>query len=414
MTISKRFKRGAALTAAVALMTASLAACGGKSDSEGDDGADGGVTTLEVWDYLGQGVSNDAMVKAVADFESKNKDIKIKRTSFAFADLATSIVQGGVGGSLPDVAIVDVVDTQNFAALTLLMDVTSDFSGKKDMFHEGPWSSTQLDGKTYALPLNSNNLALYYNKEMFKEAGVEVPTTWDELKATAKKLTNADHTGIAISAVKSEQGTFQVLPFVWQTGGDLDNYATSGAEALTYLKGLIDDGSMSSAVTNYSQEDARTQFITGKTAMMVNGPWELANLKDSDIDFGVAMLPGGKEKATGLGGENIVAFGTSKNAEAAKKFMDYMAMGDGSKIYLDTSGQLAARSDLAGKLALSSDENMKVFEEQMQYTHARAYGGEYNKISEAIQLSIQEALTGAKSPEDAAKTAADTIKPLLP
>ena len=57
---------------------------------------------------------------------------------------------------------------------------------------------------------------------------------------------------------------------------------------------------------------------------------------------------------------------------------------------------------------------MKVFEEQMQYTHARAYGGEYNKISEAIQLSIQEALTGAKSPEDAAKTAADTIKPLLP
>ncbi|WP_461020994.1 sugar ABC transporter substrate-binding protein, partial [Trueperella pyogenes] len=196
--------------------------------------------------------------------------------------------------------------------------------------------------------------------------------------------------------------------------GDLKNYDKSGAEALTYLKRLIDDGVMSSSVTNYTQEDARTQFVTENVAMMINGPWELQNLKAENIDFGVAMLPKGAESATGLGGENILAFAGSKHPEEAKKFMEFMALGQGTKTYLDKSGQLTARKDLSGALETSKDENMAVFETQMEYARARAYGGEYNKISEAIQISIQAALTGSSSPEDAAKTAADTIKPLLP
>ncbi|MGV4325112.1 sugar ABC transporter substrate-binding protein [Trueperella pyogenes] len=354
------------------------------------------------------------MEASVAAFEKANPNIKIKRTSFAYADLSTSIVQGGIGGSLPDVAIADVVDTQNFASLTLLMDVTDNFAEKSNEFFDGPWSSTQFNGKTVALPLNSNNLALYYNKAMFKEAGVEVPTTWQELHDTGKVLARDGKSALAISAIKSEQGSFQVLPFVWQTGGDLKNYDKSGAEALTYLKRLIDDGVMSSSVTNYTQEDARTQFVTENVAMMINGPWELQNLKAENIDFGVAMLPKGAESATGLGGENILAFAGSKHPEEAKKFIEFMALGHGTKTYLDKSGQLTARKDLSGALETSKDENMAVFEAQMEYARARAYGGEYNKISEAIQISIQAALTGSSSPEDAAKTAADAIKPLLP
>ncbi|MFY9262828.1 MAG: sugar ABC transporter substrate-binding protein [Actinomycetaceae bacterium] len=411
----KKYTRVAAFIGAAALVGASLTACGGDDGGKDASGGDSGdVVTIQVWDYLGQGVSNDAMEAAVAAFEEANPNIKVERTSFAFADLATSIVQGGVGGSLPDVAIVDIVDTQNFASLTLLMDVTEKFGDQGDKFYEGPWSSTQFDGQTVALPLNSNNLALYYNKAMFEEAGVDVPTTWDELYDVGMELSGDGKNALALSAIKSEQGTFQVLPFVWQTGGDLDNYAESGAEALTYLKKLIDDGVVSSAVTNYTQEDARTQFVTENVAMMINGPWELQNLQAEDIDFGVAMLPKGEINATGLGGENIVAFAGSAHPEEAQLFMEFMALGEGAEIYLNASGQLSARADLAGQLEVSNDENMKVFEEQMQYTHARAYGGEYNKISEAIQISIQSALTGAATPEEAAATAAETITPLLP
>jgi len=397
------------------VMALGLAACSGtKTDSADSGSASGGQVTVEMWDYLSGETANDSINAAIAEFEKANPDIKVKRTTFAFADLSKSILQGSVGGQVPDVAVVDVVDNQNFASLGMLKDLSNDGINKSDFF-EGPWSSVVYEGKTYGIPLNSNNLALYYNKQMLKDAGVEVPTDWASLKEVAKKTTKGDVKGIAISAVKSESATFQVLPFVWQTGGDLKDYATSGATALAYLRGLIDDGSMSEAVTNYTQEDARTQFITGKSAMMINGPWELATLtKDAQFDWDVAPLPKDKRAATSMGGENVVVMNGAKQSDAAVKLAKYLTSAEGAKIYCDGSGQLSSRPDLKGKLKLSEDAKNKVFESQLADAHARAYGKDYPKISEAIQLSMQEALTGASTPEAAAKKAADSINPLLP
>ncbi|MBF0962784.1 MAG: extracellular solute-binding protein [Actinomyces sp.] len=411
---SKRAMRGIAFFGA-GVMALGLAACSGtKTDSADSGSASGGQVTVEMWDYLSGETANDSINAAIAEFEKANPDIKVKRTTFAFADLSKSILQGSVGGQVPDVAVVDVVDNQNFASLGMLKDLSNDGINKSDFF-EGPWSSVVYEGKTYGIPLNSNNLALYYNKQMLKDAGVEVPTDWASLKEVAKKTTKGDVKGIAISAVKSESATFQVLPFVWQTGGDLKDYATSGATALAYLRGLIDDGSMSEAVTNYTQEDARTQFITGKSAMMINGPWELATLtKDAQFDWDVAPLPKDKRAATSMGGENVVVMNGAKQSAAAVKLAKYLTSAEGAKIYCDGSGQLSSRPDLQGKLKLSNDAKLKVFESQLADAHARAYGKDYPKISEAIQLSMQEALTGASTPEAAAKKAADTITPLLP
>lgn len=410
--ISTKRGRLSALGASVLSFALILSACSGASPDPGA-ASDGGTVTIEMWDYLGQGVSNTAMEAAVAAFEKANPGYEVKRTSFAYGDLAKSIVQGGVGGAVPDLAVVDVVDNQNFAALGLVKDLTETEGSRSGEFHPGPWTSTQMDGKTYGLPLNSNNLGLYYNKALLDEAGVAVPTTWEELSAAAKATANGDVSGLAISAVKNEQGTFQFLPFVWQTGGDLEDYATSGAEALSFLKGMIDEGSVSSAVTNYSQEDARTQFTAGKVAMMMNGPWELQNLADVPFEWGVAPLPKGKEAATGLGGENVVVLQEGKQADAAVKLAEFLTSAEGAKIYCDESGQLSARPDLAGKLKLSSDDKLKVFEDQLAVAHARAYGKQYAKVSEAVQLSMQEALTGASTPEEAAKKAAGTIAALL-
>ena len=411
---SKRAMRGIAFFGA-GVMALGLAACSGtKTDSADSGSASGGQVTVEMWDYLSGETANDSINAAIAEFEKANPDIKIKRTTFAFADLSKSILQGSVGGQVPDVAVVDVVDNQNFASLGMLKDLSNDGINKSDFF-EGPWSSVVYEGKTYGIPLNSNNLALYYNKQMLKDAGVEVPTDWASLKEVAKKTTKGDVKGIAISAVKSESATFQVLPFVWQTGGDLKDYATSGATALAYLRGLIDDGSMSEAVTNYTQEDARTQFITGKSAMMINGPWELATLtKDAQFDWDVAPLPKDKRAATSMGGENVVVMNGAKQSDAAVKLAKFLTSAEGAKIYCDGSGQLSSRPDLQGKLKLSNDAKLKVFESQLADAHARAYGKDYPKISEAIQLSMQEALTGASTPEAAAKKAADSINPLLP
>lgn len=406
--------RWATLGASALTLTLTLGACSGMHSShESSAGAEGGRVTIDMWDYLGQGSSNTAMEAAVAAFENAHPEYEVKRTSFAYGDLAQSIIQGGVGGAVPDLAVVDVVDNQNFAALGLLKDMTQTEGGRADEFHPGPWASTQMDGKTYGLPLNSNNLALYYNKTLLDDAGVTVPTNWEELRAAATTLAQHGVSGLAISAIKNEQGTFQFLPFVWQSGGDLDDYATSGAQALSFIKAMIDEGAMSAAVTNYSQEDVRTQFTAGKVAMMMNGPWELQNITDVPFEWGVAPLPKGKKAATGLGGENVVVLNDGKNADAAVKLAEFLTGAEGARIYCNESGQLSARPDLAGKLTLSADEKLKVFEDQLSVAHARAYGKQYAKVSDAVQLSMQEALTGVLTPKDAAAKAADALTPLL-
>lgn len=82
-------------------------------DGFGDSGsASGGQVTVEMWDYLSGETANDSINAAIAEFEKANPDIKVKRTTFAFADLSKSILQGSVGGQVPDVAVVDVSTTR--------------------------------------------------------------------------------------------------------------------------------------------------------------------------------------------------------------------------------------------------------------------------------------------------------------
>ena len=144
---SKRAMRGIAFFGA-GVMALGLAACSGaKTDSADSGSASGGQVTVEMWDYLSGETANDSINASIAEFEKANPDIKVKRTTFAFADLSKSILQGSVGGQVPDVAVVDVVDNQNFASLGMLKDLSNDGINKSDFF-DGPWSSVEFDGKT--------------------------------------------------------------------------------------------------------------------------------------------------------------------------------------------------------------------------------------------------------------------------
>src|SRR4029450_10984194 len=89
-----------------------------------------------------------------------------------------------------------------------------------DKYFKGPWDSTMYQGKNYGIPDNSNCLVLWYNTAFTDPAKAPPPPNWDELKSAAKALTQGDRYGLAVSGVKSEEGTFQWLPFLWEAGAD--------------------------------------------------------------------------------------------------------------------------------------------------------------------------------------------------
>lgn len=400
-----------------------IAACSSSSTSSNDNGSSDsnsneGKVQITWWDYNAPEATQQAINDIIAAYEKENPNVDIVRTYVPFADLKNKLLMGTAAGELPDIVAIDNPDHQAFSAAGVFADITKEVEewGEADQYFEGPMSSTMYDGKNYGIPNSSNNLALYYNADMLKEAGIEPPQNWDELMVAAEKLTKEGVYGIAVSAIKTEQGTFQFLPFVWQQGSDLDNFNSQGTiDAINLWKELVDKGYMSKEVIAQDQEATAVQFATGKVAMMVNGTWQIPFLeKEAKVNWSVTTLPAGKEGSTILGGENWAITESSKNKEIAWDIVKFIQKEEHLKNYLQTAGRLPSRKDVIQDPFWQNDEHLKTFADAMEVAKARAYGPDYPKISETVQEMIQQVLTGAKSSEDAVKEADEKIKPLLP
>lgn len=399
-----------------------LAACSSTStsnDSGNETGSkDGEKVKITWWDYNAPEATQQAINEIITAYEKENPNVDIERTYVPFADLKNKLLMGTAAGELPDIVAIDNPDHQAFSAAGVFADITKEVEewGEAEQYFEGPFSSTMYKGKNYGIPNSSNNLALYYNADLLKEAGIEPPTNWEELKEAAKKLTKDGVYGLSVSAVKTEQGTFQFLPFVWQQGSDLDKFNSEGTlDAINLWKEFVDKGYMSKEVIAQDQEAIAIQFATGKVAMMVNGTWQIPFLeKEAKVNWDITTLPVGKEGGTILGGENWAITAGTKHKDIAWDIIKFIQQKEQLQKYLETAGRLPSRKDVIQDPYWQDNKHLKTFADGMEVAKARAYGSNYPKISEAVQEMIQQVLTGAKSAEDAVKEADAKIKPLLP
>jgi multiple sugar transport system substrate-binding protein len=414
--LTRRRFLGAAGAVATAAFLPGLAACG-DDDESGGGASDGGKVTLTQWDYY-----NDANEKAVLDrnarYQKANPNVTIERTGQPFAQLKQKLLQGATAGELPDIVVIDNPDHSSFAALGVLADITDRVGewGQESAYFEGPFASTKYQDRCYGIPDNSNCLALWANTALLKRAGVEVPTDWDALKAAAAELTAGKTKGLAVSAVKSEEGTFQWLPFLWMTGEDLPSLDSEGGRAaLSLWVDLVQAGQMSEGIVNWDQQAVLGQFQNERAALMVNGPWQIPVIQDEspDLKWEVSTLPEESQGASVLGGENLAITKASKNVDAAWEFLVWSQEPDNLLRYNTIAGKIPSRTDVADNERWTGDPALKVFTEQLQVAKPRAYGPKYPEISAAVQEMLQAALTGSAEVDEAITTAAGKITPLL-
>lgn len=401
------FLRAAGAGAAGLGLGSALAGCGSDKQS--------GTVTLTWWDYFTLDNFQPAFTRLVKDIEAQVPGVRIERRTFPFADLERQITLGAVSGDLPDIAIVDNVSMNSLAGSGLLADLTERVEdwGQADQYYKGPWDGCQVDGKSLGIPNNSNCLALYYNTRMLDSAGVKPPTTWDQLADTAQRLTSGERFGLAMSAIRTEEGVFQFLPFLWQAGGDLDTFATYGATALAFLDDLVAKGSLSEQCVGWTQQDVNTRFVNGRAAMQINGPWQLPTIKKTDVEYGVVALPRDRESATCLGGENWVVMASSDHQDKAWEVLEYTQRPSVLVPYLVTVGNLPARKDLADTGTWASDPALRLFLSQLPVARPRQYGPGYADASQAVAEAEQSVLTGTASPSAVAKTTATKLDKAL-
>ena len=380
------------------------------SDKESTEAAEtsGGAEAVTIWYYWETEGHQVALDQVIQEYNASQDQYEVTAKYVPFADFKKQLSIGASADELPDIAILDSPDHASYVEMGIFEDLTGKFDVSS--YYEGTVNSCTVDGKLYGVPFGVNCLALYYNEDMLEAAGCEVPTTWDELKETAKKLTGDNVTGLALCSVQNEEGTFNFVPWLWSTGAtsyDIDN--ENGIRALTFIQGLIEEGVMSKECINWTQGDVMNQFISGNVAMMENGPWQIPTMQAEapDLNWNVTLIPKDAEYSSVLGGENYAVI-NGRNVEGALDFLTYATSEEKVKFMMDKFGYISADKTIAEN-QFEADSPYQPFVEELNYAMPRGPLAEWPSVSDAISLAFNQVITGTATPEEAAAQAQSTI-----
>lgn len=374
--------------------------------------------TVEFWSYVP--LDNPGLYPYINKFNQSQNKIKIEAKFIPFAELKRQLTVAMAGGTPPDCVLVDNPDYAAYIAMGAFEVLDEKIArweyGQKD-FYPGPWQSCRWEGKQYGIPFETNTLVLFYNVDLFKAAGLDPekpPKTWEQLTDYAATLTKGGVFGLSVCAVASEEGTFQWLPFLQQSGGDIFHLDSPEAiEALQLWVGWMKKGYVSKEIVTMDQwSGVRPQFQNGQAAMMVNGPWCVKPIRDEvpNLNWRVAPLPGRKKQASAMGGVDIGII-KGGNADAAWQFIEWLYKPDRIADFWQAFGTLPLMPKVAESAPYwKGDPVFDVLLEQMKYAAPRGPHPKWPQISTAIYNALQEALTGVKTPEKALQDAAKRVK----
>lgn len=310
-------------TRALACVSLLTALVGGTAPSQAQQAP---KTKLIVWG-LQSGAETAGLDAQVAEFEKRNPDIDVSLLSLGAGGMnPQKLLTSIVGGAPPDLINQDRFTIGDWASRDAFEPLDKFLAAEKGQkspikasdFYTAAWNESLYKGHAYAIPTDIDDRVLYYNRKVFREAGLDPnkpPRTWEELKEYAKKLTKMrkDGTFERIGFIPNYGNSWLYL-YSWQNGGDflspdgrkctLDNPQSVGA--LQYMTDMYDALGGYDKVNIFQsgfQGAEQDPFFTGKIAMVINGSWNLGGIARyaPDLDFGVAPAPVPEARLKGEG-----------------------------------------------------------------------------------------------------------------
>jgi multiple sugar transport system substrate-binding protein len=364
-------------------------------------------TTITEWDYFAADPQNTAWADILAGC-SESTGIQIDRQAVPRDELIQRVLLGAQQGQLPAVLMIDNPDLQQVAETGALVPLT-DYGVSLDGLYANILDAGSYQETVYGIAPGINGMALFFNTEVLAAAGLEPPTTWDEVKSVAAAVTTPDRYGLAFSAPGNEEGTWQFLPWFWGAGADLSKLDSPEAvSALQFWVDLVNSGSASQSVVQWTQGDVNDQFLAGTAAMQQNGVWNLPALDAASVPYDVVPIPqpGGGAAPGPMGGEVLTIPKTDDATQTAAGQLVNCLLGDDSmRRWAELQGYIPARESLAQAIA-TERPNMAAFVEAAAAERSRPgppanLGPRYGQVSQALWTAVQEALSGAKTPQQA-------------
>lgn len=378
--IARRSTRSRVAAGVVAAgLVLGLAACGGSDDettppaaSVGPEGVDDG-STLTLWTRA----PLEKQANLLVDAYNASHENQVELTVVPNDDYVAKVGAAAGSDGLPDLFAADIVYVPNWVKQGLFQDITANIDGLdfKDEINKGHLSAGTAEGKEYVLPFVLDLSMLFWNKELFAEAGLDpekAPTTLQEYADAAKAIQALDKPDVYGTATGLNCGgclVFTWFPSIWASGDEVMN--EDGTESLLNgdsAKAVYDtfqDLWASGAVLPSSKDEAGPTWTAGFTEGKVGLMFYPATLLSSTpFDAGVAGIPGVDGGAsTFVGGDGIGVSKDSKKAAQAWNFLNWMMSEDAQVEVLAKNNDVVSRGDLANNEYAAKDPRLVTINE---------------------------------------------------
>lgn len=382
---------------------------------------------------LGNPAFNQAYEEVVAAFEVAHPHIKINMQSMHWAHeyelrLRTELA----AGNHPDIMAIDSPNLALYANAGSLLSIDSYMkeTGTIEDIPKGLLNGLTYEGEIFLAPIVEPGIALYYNKNLFREAGIPFPSedpnnplTWDEVLEIAKEISNPEQGVYGLDPAQGfgdgEAPAYFKLPILWQFGAEVlspdaataEGYLNSkeALEALQFYQDLYHKHRVAAV------ELPPALFETDKLAMTILGSWHLSELQnhpgfDLGEDFGIAPLPKAKFQVAPNGGWALGISAKTNYPDEAWEFVEFVTGYEGSKRFVEITGDLPARYSVAKDFPELNEYPKNIFVQQGQnFSKNRPVTPAYPIISEAIKELFEDVGFSGKDVKASAKEAVEKI-----
>lgn len=412
--MKKQFK-WASLMLFLLAVTMVVSACGSnsKGNNEGSKPETEGkseVTNILFWSPF-SGSDGPFMKKIVDKYNSSQDQYKVEFVIHPSGEYYKQVdIALSSSKDRPDVMIMHVDKVPTYASknqLQTMETLATAASIAKEDYAAAPIDYATIDGKWYSIPLDIHPLVMYYNKDLFEQAGVTAaPTNRGEFDDAVQKLTDKGKGvyGYVVPTLWPQQFIFPTL--VWQNGGQLwdgNDVAFNSPEVvemIQYLRDLIEEGI---SPANVQQDGENTLFLQGKNAIQFNGPWMKSQFDEAGLNYGVAAVPQlGKAQQAVYGGSHgfVLPAGTTDEKVIA-------GVGDFLKYVSSNSMDWAESGQALASVPMIESDEFKALEFQstiastFDYVQFSPNVINWDTISEPVWGEINNALLGKKSAQQA-------------
>lgn len=404
---------------------ATLAACRGGSGSQTPAHSNGGAkyagpnVTIKFWNGW-TGADGVTATKMINQFNAQTRNIKVRTSTFMWADFLQKLPAAVQSGNGPDVAVMHIDDMPTMAAQQVIVpiaDVAKALGLKESDFVPAVWNGGIYNGKRYSIPIDVHNLALFYNKTLMQRAGLDPakpPTNASEYLAACAQLKRHGIQGSWVSPMQFTGG-FWFESLLWQFGGNIfDPQVTkatwdspAGVEALTWMVNLIKQGY---SPANVGQDADYIAMKNGKNVFNWQGIWQVSDVQAlKKYEIGVAPVPKIGPNGGVWGNSHQFTIPRQQSVDANKS--------DASRYFINwftrhelewaTSAKVPANRALVASPQFHSMKLLPEFAAEMGEIHfPPSVAGIDDALNELYTNGVPPAVTGKKSPAAALASSA--------